>query len=388
MNIRFEYIMKIHIQKNVLKLLYIAVLFLASCSQNSLPYKKFEWEDDIVQLTGKDLTQWLRKAPFSNELKSNKEGEFLITNAEQVFPFMGRYYSAIEELRKDLSNDTVIYQNKNMIFQDQVLGDMFLSATLLYENQEVFLSESYAEFGNPFFAGAGAVTDTYSASLYETDILAQKPNYKTGMYWASANFKSYLLGFYQKGKLILEAAIPLLGTDSTAALSKLKEVNKMLNLNIPEWEQATVNQLNVVQQPKSFWKDPYQGFYLNEYLLDDVYLKFKDTPFVEATSPIKGDHYFSYTSPKGLVELYFALQKTDKNEVDFNKENDKLQTYQFNYQQVFFKEESSGGEQIGIAKTYYKNNQFLELHYRYPESDKEAQKEVHEILKYIKVNRF
>lgn len=362
-------------------------LFALSCDNKNT--RTFMWDDQVAELTGKHLDSWLRQAPFDNELKLQEEDKVVLTNAKQVFPFIGRYYNAVEELRTDgTSSDTAIYQQTEVLFKDAVWGDLFVSATLLYNYEEVFLGNSYVETGNTFFGGLDAATDTHSASLHETSVLARKSRYKTGIYWVSANFNRYLLGFYQQGQLVFETVIPLLGTDTLATLNKLKEVSEKLNLNIPEWENASVEQLQTVDGSTSFWIDPFTGIYLGDYMLNDVHLKTGDTPFVQSNTATKGDHYFSYQSPKGLVELYTALGKTTLSEEDFNKENRGMDSYQYHNQYIFYEEGPSEGYVNGTAKTYFKDSQYLEIHYRHPETDSGAKDQVHGILRYIKVRKF
>ncbi len=370
-----------------ISLFFIGTLFVLSCDNKSTG--TFVWDDQVAELTGKHLENWLRQAPFDNELRLQEDDKVVLTNAKQVFPFMGRYYNAIEELHADgTPSDTAIHQQTEILFQDSVWGDLFVSATLLYDDKEVFLSNSYVETGNSFFGGVDALTDTHSASLHETAILAKKPRYKTGIYWVSANFNRYLLGFYQQGQLVFETAIPLFGTDTLATLNKLKEVSEKLNLNIPEWGNASVEQLHTVNEPTSFWTDPFTGIYLGEYMLNDVHLKTGDTPFIQSNTASKGDHYFSYPSPKGLVELYTALEKTTVSEADFNKENREMDSYQYRHQHIFYEEGTSEGYVNGTAKTYFKSSQYLEIHYRYPETDSGAKDQIHGILRYIKVRKF
>lgn len=196
------------------------------------------------------------------------------------------------------------------------------------------------------------------------------------------------MGFYQQGQLVFETAIPLLGTDTLTTLNKLKEVSEKLNLNIPEWENASVEQLHTVNEPTSFWADPFTGIYLGEYMLNDVHLKTGDTPFIQSNTASKGDHYFSYPSPKGLVELYTALEKTTVSEADFNKENREMDSYQYRHQHIFYEEGTSEGYVNGTAKTYFKDSQYLEIHYRYPETDIGAKDQIHGILRYIKIRKF
>src|SRR5690606_4456425 len=69
---------------------------LSACSTEK--QQKFVWDDDVASITDKQLSKWLRKAPFKNEFGQQKEGKITITNARQVFPLVGRYYDAEGEL--------------------------------------------------------------------------------------------------------------------------------------------------------------------------------------------------------------------------------------------------------------------------------------------------
>lgn len=360
------------------------LITLSSCNHKSRIRKEFVWDDGAKELTGGNLHNWLKKAPFNNELNRSEEGKIVITNADQVFPFKGRYYNAIEELRRDYNADTVIYTETEILFQDSVWGDLFLHATLLYDNQEVFLRDSYFETGSPFFGGVEAVTDMHRATLYETAVVANTSTYKTGIYWVGANYYDYLLGFYQQGQLVFETAIPLLGRDTLATLDKLKEINKSLNLNIPEWASATVAQLERIEQPETFWQDPFLGIY-PIFPGNDVYLKIKDTPFVQDDKARKGDYYFSYPSKGGDVFLYTLMKQTELNKEDFHKANKKMDKYQYSYDDIFYEEHPEKGYVNGVAKAYFKGNQYLEIHFAYPETDNDAMQQVHSVLRYVKM---
>ncbi|WP_138090301.1 hypothetical protein [Sphingobacterium daejeonense] len=196
------------------------------------------------------------------------------------------------------------------------------------------------------------------------------------------------MGFYQQGQLVFEAVVPLLGTDTAAAINKLGEINKNLNLNIPEWENVSSSALRVNDEPKTFWNDPYVGLYMNEYTMDQVYLKTKNTKLELSNQKEKGDYYFSYQAPQGLVELYTELKPITKNETDFNKANANQSKYLNGLQQIFYEEQSSGNFVQGIAKTYTKDNKYLELYYSFPEKDEEVRKTIHEILKYLKIFKY
>lgn len=361
------------------------LMVLISCNQENHVTKKFVWDEDVKALTGGNLQAWLQKAPFDNEFGKGDGKNIVITNAEQVFPFMGRYYNAIEELKKGLSNssDTVIFRETKKLFRDSEWGDVFLHATLLYDNPEVFLKDRYLKTGNPFFGGAEAVTNMHESSLYETSVFAKHPDYKTGIYWVSANYKRYLLGFHQKGQLVFETVVPLIG-DTLATLNKLKEINRSLGLNIGEWEKAETADLKRVEKPTTFWQDPFTGIYSNRFT-HDVYLKTKDTPFVQDDKARKGDYYFSYPLDDAEVFLYTVMQQTDLNKEEFNKANKKTKKYRHWYNDIFYTEQSENGDVRGIAKAYFMGNQYLEIHYGYPENEEEAKQQVHSVLRYIKM---
>ncbi|MGV3761645.1 hypothetical protein [Parapedobacter sp.] len=361
----------------------LTLILLVSCDRQTRTTKDFVWDEDVKELTGGSLHTWLQKAPFDNELDRHGDGVVMITNASQVFPFMGRYYNAVEELGRYYSDDTVIFQETEILFQDSLWGDLLLHATLLYDDQEVFLSDSYYEMGSPLFGGVEAVTDMHESSLSETAVVAKHPGYKTGIYWAWANYQHYLLGFYQQGQLVFETVVPLRG-DTLATLDKLKEINQKLGLNIPEWENARIADLQRVEQPKTFWQDPFVGIYPSM-PTDDVYLKTKDTPFVQDDKARKGDYYFSYPSEGGDVFFYTMMQQTELNMEDFNKANKKMAKYQYSNHDIFYEEHPGNGYVNGLAKTYFKGNRYLEIHFGYPEKDREAKQRMHDVIRYVKM---
>lgn len=367
---------------NVIILLFIIAL-LASCEQKNRNTKQFVWNEEVKKITGGNLITWLQEAPFENELKPSENDKLIITNAEQVFPFMGRYYNEIEELRRDFGADTLIYTNHKILFQDPVWGDLFLHASLQYDKQEIFLDDKYIQTGSPFFGGVDAVMDLHDSSLQETGVYTKNQKYKTGIYWAWANYHHYLLGFYQQGQLVFETAVPLLRNDTLATLNKLKEVNTRLQLNIPEWEKANVSQLKPVEHPKSFWKDPFSGIYNVEFG-SDVYLKIKNSPFVQDYNARKGDYYFSYKSKGGDVSFYTLMKPTEMNREDFEKANKKLASYQYSGNTIFYEEHPKNQRIIGVAKSYFKGNQYLEINYSYPQNDLDAKKQIHDVLRYVR----
>lgn len=362
-------------------------LLFTSCEPHTRTYKPFVWDEDVKTLVNGNIYSWLQKAPFENEFGKSDGEHTIITNADQIFPFKGRYYNAIEELREDVMEDTVIYRTAEVLYQDSLWGDLFLHATLLYEDQEVFLNQRYLQTGSVFFDGVEGATDLRRSTLYETGVFGKQERYKTGIYWATANFSPYLLGFYQQGQLVFEAAIPLMNRDTLATLQKLQEINTSLGLNIQEWEAADVAALQRMEDPKTFWEDPFEGIYPT-YPVSNVFIKIKDTPFIQEDKASQGDYSFSYQSNGGTVALYTIMQKTDLSQEDFDKENKKMNMYRYGHTNIYYEEHPKAGRIEGIAKSYYLDNQYLEVHFTYPEGDLEARHQVHSVLRYVKILNF
>lgn len=363
----------------------LLLITLVGCNAGT---RNVDWPTDIAELTGKDLGGWIRQVPFSNELLQDDEDKIVFTNAEQVFPFIGRYYNAIGELEYSPQHpDNPIHQRETVLYRDPDWGDLFVNATLLYEPQEVFLNQYYSERANVIFDGADAATDSYGAALIETGVFADTDGYKAGIYWAETPDRRYLLGFYQNGQLVFEAAIPLRASDTAATLAKLNEVNENLGLGVTEWQQATVLQLRPADTRVTFWKDPFVGIYPEErYLLNKVQLKIKDTPFQLVPQAVKGDYFFCYDTPTGEVELFTVVKDTGDDRNAFDNAHQDLTAYESNGQHVYYEEQETGRRAKGVAKTYFGSGQYLEINFAYPSDDPRARVEVHGVLKHIKVS--
>lgn len=358
-----------------------------SCQSNSHGNKQFVWDVDVRELTGGDLGHWLRKVPLNNEINKNEDGRIVLTNSRQVFPFMGRYYNAEEELKRGYGTGEGIYTERVLLFKDSTWGDLFVHATLLYDHQEVFLNDKYFRMGDPFFGGIESATEMHRSSLVETSVTGQHPKYKTGFYWVLANDRNYLMGFYQQGQLVFESVVPLLDDDTLATLNKLKEIGNSLGLQIKEWENADVAHLHEVAQPTTFWQDPFLGLYPDA-LIDAVYLKIKDTDFGQDKKARKGDYFFSYRSKGGEVTLYTVMQQTELSKEAFNKANRKMDCYTYRYDTIFYEEHPKGDYVDGTAKTYFNGHQYLEIHFSYPSSDEKAKKQVHGVLSKVRTLNF
>lgn len=361
--------------------------FLTSCDFFSSSKKDFQWNDEVATLTGKDLKSWLRKAPFSNELKGN-DNEVMFSNAEQVFPFLGKYYNSVEQQKKNYSDPEAghIYQTETILFQDPHWGDLFVNAALMYNNDELYLSDSNIETGDPMFEGKDAVFNTYHGGLMETSVHSKAQDTKNGLYWGSNSTKVYLLAFYQKNNLAFEVAVPLIGQDTLATLNKLKEVNTALGLNVPEWANAQLKDLNPLDNNGTFWKDPFQGFFAVDYFIQTVFLKILDTDFKEEQSSSDEDiHQFSANNNGGTAKFSVKTAPSTLNFEDFEKKYKDLAHYEYFHKKVYYEEKESGNEVQGKAYAFYSKDKVLEFEFSYPKNNPELKKQMHSILKYVKI---
>ncbi len=361
--------------------------FLTSCDFFSSSKKDFQWNDEVATLTGKDLKSWLRKAPFSNELKGN-DNEVMFSNAEQVFPFLGKYYNSVEQQKKNYSDPEAgqIYQTETILFQDPHWGDLFVNAALMYNNDELYLNDSNIETGDPMFEGKDAVFNTYHGGLMETSVHSKAQDTKNGLYWGSNSTKVYLLAFYQKNNLAFEVAVPLIGQDTLATLNKLKEVNTALGLNVPEWANAQLKDLNPLDKNGTFWKDPFQGFFAVDYFIQTVFLKILDTDFKEEQSSSDEDiHQFSANNNGGTAKFSVKTAPSTLNFEDFEKKYKDLAHYEYFHKKVYYEEKESGNEVQGKAYAFYSKDKVLEFEFSYPKNNPELKKQMHSILKYVKI---
>lgn len=370
--------------------LFLLLLFVG-CSESA---RDFNWQEDNAELTGKDLKAWLRKAPFENELKAPEGQSILMTNAQELFPFIGVYHNKVEELNGLGDKDNMEYAKELLIFQDPKWGDLIVTASLLYDTEDIYLNEAHSSSANPILSGMDPIESLgvyYSSRLTETGFVNRKPGHTQALYWADANGRTSLLGFMQRGNLLLEAVIPVLNQqDSLATWNKMKELANSLGLPADSWQSATADQMTPQESKTSFWKDPFVPIIRKTPLaLPSVYLKLADTPFQEQEdSGAKNLYHFAYTGKMGPVDLKIQLKDVDMFEEDFNKKNKDITHYTYKHQQIFYTEKAASGRIQGTAMAYAKDKQYLELTYSFPENSAEDKACVHDVLKYVKIMKF
>lgn len=238
-----------------IRMLGMALLALTGCTEKAEPLPP-TLSPEVKKITQGKIRPWLRNAPFKGEFSANNTGSISITNAHQIFPFMGKYYLADSGINHK-NEEQIFLDSHHVIFSDPKWGDLFLHASLLHSHVELFLAEKNSSSGNAVFDGLDAAYTRYDSSLIETNIVSRKDKGKTAIYWANTgNFakKEYLFGFYQTGQLAFQIGLPCQQSKVAACLNKLKQVSADMDLNIKEWQDAEPADLQASGVKSSFWK--------------------------------------------------------------------------------------------------------------------------------------
>lgn len=229
------------IQKTI-SLLFIIVLITA-CSDK----KPLQWEEDVAKLTGKNLSLWLRNAPFDNQFQTqSSKNQLVITNFEQVFPFMGNFknFNLAREEEK-------VYQQTELVYEDSHWGNSFVYGLLMYEPINLELDHFYSVSGNPVFSGTDSINERYTASLYKTQLQENNDSYNAAVYLVNSGYREFLFGFYQRGQLVVEFGFQINDKDPEEVIKHLKKINSALKLNVPKWASASEDQLMPPQRKVS-----------------------------------------------------------------------------------------------------------------------------------------
>lgn len=386
------YKLKQHLNRNTLCILFIILAF--ACEEK----RAFVWTEDIAQITDKNLAGWIEKSPFDGKWNKNKTDKnvMVFDNRNQVFPFMGKFTNELDNFKNETYGNGDIYQEEVLLYKDSIFGESFVYGALIFEPQELFLRNYYSERGDILFSGQNGYNETYTASLSETLLFDNNETYKAAVYRVNSNYKSYLFGFYQRGRLLYQFGFLCTDAQTQKGLYKIKEINTTLNLNIAQWSQATVESLQININPQGFWENPYQGIYLGEYMLPEVNLKIKNTSFKELPKRVsreKGVDYTFVNETEGKEQLIsFKRESTPLSKQAFEdqfKDNRHITSKDYEEIKLFITNEAVvNGITYVDVKTFFKNNTYLKIQIQYPEGDANAKEQVFDILKTIKVNRF
>ncbi len=374
------------------KLYLILLLLLCACKKERV----FEYPKDLKKITNGNLKSWLEKAPFEGLWDySGDSNTMIITNFDQVFPFAGKFKNENNNFKGRNYQNGDIYQKELVIFKDPSFGESFVYAALTYKPEELFLRDFYSEMGNVIMSGANAIHDSYTASLSETKVFEKNKKYKTVLYWVSSNNKTYLFGFYQKKNLLFQFGFPANINAKTKVLQKLKQLNNSLGLNIKEWTHLTEEQLEITQEPKSFWKDPFYGLYRKNFL-HQLSVKLKNTKFKEASSKLTSaknvDYLFFYEENKKNYNITFTKEKTALTSLDYEKsladfEHKNIAGY---YDRKLFitKVKTEAETVITYAEIYFKDYSILKITAEYPVNDTKAKAQLFDILENLRIRSY
>jgi len=233
----------------------MALFALIGCTEKEEPQPP-TLSPEVQKITQGKIRPWLRNAPFKGEFSANNSGSISISNAHQIFPFMGKYYLANKDINHK-NEEQIFLDSHHVIFNDPQWGDLFLHASLLHSPVELFLAEKNTSSGHAVFDGLDAAYTRYDSTLIETNIVSRKGKQKTAIYWANTGAlvnKEYLFGFYQTGQLAFQIALPCNQNRVAACLNKLKQVSADMDLNIKQWQDAEPEDLQASGVKSSFWK--------------------------------------------------------------------------------------------------------------------------------------
>ncbi|UII26842.1 hypothetical protein LVD15_26715 [Fulvivirga maritima] len=373
------------------RLMVILLAMLAGMQGCDSKKKKFEWTDDIAAITDKNIRQWLRKAPFDEEWDphANSGDNLVTTNEKQVFPFLGGIYNEEGRLRST-GDGREVFTDETVIFKDPEFGESFVHAALLYDPEEVFMSSFYSETGNVLMSGADAIHESYRADLTETSVYANENRYKTAIYWVYSGYQSYLMGFYQQGKLVFQVAFPC--NNHGKGLAKLKEVSEKLGLKIKEWEAAGEDDLEKTEDKQSFWKDPYYGIYIDGFF-PQMSVKIKNTPYKKYKNQIAKeegvDYLFGYVNEDGEHKLSFSMKEISVTREQYEKEMNEVNVLpnENGRGPVYVIKQEVAGNVIEVeAETYFKDDKVLKISATYPTQDSAANEEINDVLTHLRIS--
>ncbi len=373
---------------------WLGLLLLSSCSFWEKP---FTWSPEVEKLTDKDIHAWIRKVPFSNEWNP-KEGAgydtYVITNEQEVFPFLGGFQSAESDYPSKLRAGHDAHERELVIYKDPYWGESFVFASLLYDPVELFVHRYYSEGVNSFTSGDFMTMDRRGASLLETKIVASHADYKTGVYWVKADQGFLLMLFYQQDALVFQAAFPCDTTQKEQALAQLLAIHDQLGLNIPEWKNASVADLRVNQQPISFWQNPYVSLFPT-IGLPLVEAKLKFTSYQEMSSvrarEAQATYLYEYENEYGLHQLAFWIEKVELDRQAYEAKQTGMDTLHLRYMDqtlLLDKEQELEGQIKNQVQSYLKDGMVMHLRYQYPEADPQARAETEQILRSLKPKQY
>jgi len=364
----------------------IAAQLLLSCDTK----KKFTPIETTNSIVGTDLKEWLETAPFNGlwDPTATSDGDYVLTNVDQVFPFIEKYKDATGSFTLHAVNSEIIHEKHTTVFKDHTYGECVVHASLLYDYQPLFMPSGMSVESNIAFDGINNLNQRYYADLKETKAVDIQPNEKSILYWISANNTRYISGFYQKDQLVFQFAFPF--KDSISSIEKIKDLNTTMRLHVPLWQSVTTDQLVINNEPISFWKDPFVGLY-NERFIPNLQLKLRDTEYKEIPSSDDGYDY-AFAKAELFSTLSFKTSSSALNKLDFIVRMEDLKhdvVYNEYEDPVFITiDQITETSRTIVAQTSFKDDQILEIKATLPANDDNAHKEFMNILRFIRIRKY
>ncbi|RMB60978.1 hypothetical protein EAX61_05715 [Dokdonia sinensis] len=356
----------------------------------------FSWNPEIEETVSGDLTAWLKSAPFDGlwDPNDNDRGDVYITNAREVFPFIGELINEDNNLVLISEKNRPFYKEQLVVFKDPTWGESVVYGSLLYDSQELFMRKSYSKSANIITDGLANMNNRNYASLGATELIATTADHKTAAYWVQANNTTYLMGFYQKDQLAFQVAFPCPMTKKEKGLAQLKKVAATLQLDIPAWKNAAADDLARADRTDAFWQDPYIPLFYSRGLMPIINIKLKGTLFEKETfnrqsrssnkasiSHVAGDKTYTLTISKEDTELSALAFRESETSKPLPGAVDKDREY------ILETTESGAMTQIK-ATTYYKDHQVFVFTYTYPTAQTDQAAVLNTVLQTIKISRY
>lgn len=371
---------------HILVFLITALLLLLSCDTK----KKFTPSEATNSIVGTDLKEWLETAPFNGlwDPTANSDGDYVLTNVDQVFPFIEKYKDATGSFTLHAVNSEIIHKKHTTVFKDNTYGECVVHASLLYDHQPLFMPSGMSVGSNIAFDGINNLNQRYYADLKETKVADIQPDEKSILYWINANNTRYISGFYQKDQLVFQFAFPF--KDSISSIEKIKDLNTTMRLHVPRWQSLTTDQLVINNEPISFWKDPFVGLY-RERFLPQLELNLRHTDYEEISSNDDGyDYAFAKAELSSTLSIKTSSSSLKKLDFIARMEGLKHDVVYNEYEDPVFMtiDQITESSRTIVAQTYFKDDQILEIKVTLPAGDENAHKEFMDILRFIRIRKY
>jgi len=383
--------------------LVLAVAFLvAGCEKhNPRPPKpgKFVPTADVEKVVQGGFGAWVDKAPFKKKwepYKSSSDHRLIFTNASAIFLYIGTYHVVDGSVVGGTFGDSysLPYRQDTSYYQDPKWGPVAVYAALRYDGKPVWLEDFYLinDFYNRTFGGGSQRPRLPPyLRLKQTHVIGMHDDYRTVVYWANNPLAGrYPFGFYQQGQIVLEVAFRCRRGVVKACLKKLSDTAIAMGLDIPEWKNATVDDLKRSDDDNTFWDAQFET--IHEAGRDspyDIAARIVDTGF-ELKQGSAGDITLAKDTGHGIASVSFGISDTKLTQEKFEKQT-KGTLYDFALRNFYLADAKKPADGVitGHAKTWLGDEpaQVLSMTYAYPQGDEAARAGVWSLITSLDIDK-